>query len=190
MSAGTTTPFVDPASDFSDGLQVLQTYHGSFLQHGRQLLALMEAIVAQGLDEQRALEAGRLNRYYAEITRLHHRDEERIVFPLILNKSFVIDGMIERLALDHEDIEAAWAELHGALQAPERIMSSEQSLIWARRFERGLREHIEREDLDFFPEIERWLSPDQRAESGRRMAQLRAHTRVTRVEPEQPPNMP
>jgi hemerythrin-like domain-containing protein len=52
-------------------------------------------------------------------------------------------------------------------------MSSEQSLTWARRFERGLREHIEREDLDFFPEIERWLSPDQRAEAGRRMAQLR-----------------
>jgi hypothetical protein len=50
---------------------------------------------------------------------------------------------------------------------------SEQSLTWARRFERGLREHIEREDLDFFPEIERWLSPDQRAEAGRRMAQLR-----------------
>jgi hemerythrin-like domain-containing protein len=131
-----------------------------------------------------------LSRYYAEITRLHHRDEERIVFPLILNKSFVIDGMIERLALDHEDIEAAWAELHGALQAPECIMSSEQSLTWARRFERGLREHIEREDLDFFPEIERWLSPDQRAEAGRRMAQLRTHTQATRVEPEQPPSMP
>jgi hemerythrin-like domain-containing protein len=190
MSAGTTTPLVDPASDFSDGLQVLQTYHGSFLQHGRQLLALMEAIMAQGLDEQRALEAGRLSRYYAEITRLHHQDEEQIVFPLILNKSFVIDGMIERLALDHENIEAAWAELHGVLQAPERIMSSEQSLIWARRFERGLREHIGREDLDFFPEVERWLSPDQRAEAGRRMAQLRTHTRVTRVEPEQPPSMP
>jgi hemerythrin-like domain-containing protein len=92
--------------------------------------------------------------------------------------------------LDHEDIEAAWAELHGALQAPERIMPPEQSLIWARRFERGLREHIEREDLDFFPEIERWLSLDQRAESGRRMAQLRTHTRVTQVEPEQLPSMP
>ncbi|MDQ3959626.1 MAG: hypothetical protein M3255_04915, partial [Pseudomonadota bacterium] len=81
MSAGTLA-FIDPASDFSDGLQVLQAYHGSFLQHGRQLLALVEAIVAQGLDEQRALEAGHLSRYYAEITRLHHRDEERIVFPL------------------------------------------------------------------------------------------------------------
>jgi hemerythrin-like domain-containing protein len=185
MSAGTTTPFVDPASDFSDGLQVLQTYHGSFLQHGRQLLALMEAITAQGLDEQRALEAGSLSHYYTEIIRLHHRDEERIVFPLILNKSFVIDGMIERLALDHEDIEVAWAELHGALQAPERITSSEQSLIWARRFERSLREHIEREDLDFFPEIERWLLPDQCTEAGRLMAQLRTHSRVTRMEPEQ-----
>jgi hypothetical protein len=38
--------------------------------------------------------------------------EERALFPFIVNKSFLTDGMIERLALDHEEIDAHWAKLN------------------------------------------------------------------------------
>ena len=40
--------FTDPATDFSNGLQVLQDYHQDFLNRGTQLVALATKIKQQG----------------------------------------------------------------------------------------------------------------------------------------------
>jgi len=81
--------------------------------------------------------------------------------------------MIERLALDHEEIDEHWAKLNEVLRAPERIADPARFLELAARFEKHLKTHIERENLDFFPVLEKMLSPDQLAGIGQRMARLR-----------------
>ncbi len=163
--------FVDPASDFSDGLQVLRVYHEDFLVQGRRLLTLAQAIHQHGLDEDRSAEAAQLAEYYRQTTRCHHQDEERALFPLIVNRSFLIDGMIERLALDHDEIEELWGELCGWLQTTDGPPARHLELV--PRFEKILRTHIEREDTDFFPVIADLLSHEQRRELGATMARLR-----------------
>ncbi len=165
--------FTDPASDFSDGLKVLSAYHDSLLLQGKRLLEWANTLLREGCGLDRSVEAVRLAGYYCQTTQLHHRDEERCLFPLIINKSFLIDGMIERLALDHEEIEAHWAELADCLQAQQPLSDPLRCVELVQRFEHQLKEHIEREDLDFFPEVERLLSPEQRFKMGGWMARLR-----------------
>lgn len=163
--------YIEPTLNFNDGLEVLCAYHESFVLQGKRLLALSEAMCKHGVDEEWAAQSIELVDYYTGATRIHHRDEERCLFPLILNRSFLIDGMIERLALDHEEIDARWAELANYLRAPERDLA--QCLALARQFEQHLQAHIERENLDFFPEVKRLLSLEQRVEMGGQMERWR-----------------
>ncbi|MGH8579271.1 MAG: hemerythrin domain-containing protein, partial [Gammaproteobacteria bacterium] len=79
--------------------------------------------------------------------------------------------MIERLALDHEEIDEHWAKLNEVLR--EQIADPARFLDLTARFEKHLRTHIERENLDFFPVLVKMLSPDQLAGIGQRMARLR-----------------
>ncbi len=173
MSSSGAAAFIDPATDFADGLRVLYAYHESFILQGQRLLAMAEAISRQGVGEETAAEAIRLAAYYEGTTRLHHQDEERALFPFIVNKSFLTDGMIERLALDHEELDEHWAKLNEVLRAPEQIADPALLLELAARFEKHLKTHIERENLDFFPVLEKMLSPGQLTGIGQRMARLR-----------------
>ncbi|MGH8594702.1 MAG: hemerythrin domain-containing protein [Gammaproteobacteria bacterium] len=100
--------FVEPAEDFSDGLKVLYSYHEQFLERGRDLLDLVDRIQSDGMTEDHAYQCVHLHCYYQRANPLHHQDEERVLFPLIVQRSFLVDGMIERLALDHQEMEEAW----------------------------------------------------------------------------------
>ncbi|MGH8588380.1 MAG: hemerythrin domain-containing protein, partial [Gammaproteobacteria bacterium] len=151
VPAGSPTAFHDPAIDFSDGLNVLLADHERFLLEGPRLVAFAATVAKQGLDEVGAAEALRLAEWYENAMPLHHRDEERALFPRIVNCSFLIDGMIERLALDHDEIEAAWGELAPLLRHPEDIANPKRLSQVAHPFEKLLREHIVRENEDFFP---------------------------------------
>ena len=165
--------FQDPATDFSDGLKVLLAYHERFLVEGQRLMAFAATVAQQGLDEAGAAEALRLAEWYENAMPLHHRDEERALFPRIVNRSFLIDGMIERLAMDHDEIEAAWGELAPLLRHPEEIANPKRLSQVAHPFEKLLREHIVRENEDFFPTLETLLASDRRRDIGLDMARLR-----------------
>jgi hemerythrin-like domain-containing protein len=91
---------------------------------------------------------------------------------MIVNRSFLIDGMLERLVLDHDEIEDLWTDLGGWLQTTDGPPA--RYLELAPRFEKILRTHIEREDTDFFPVIIELLTPEQPRELGKGMAQLRS----------------
>ncbi|MGQ0592872.1 MAG: hemerythrin domain-containing protein [Gammaproteobacteria bacterium] len=166
--------FQDPATDFSDGLKVLVAYHERFLGEGQRLMAFAATLAQQGLDEAGVAEALRLAEWYENAMPLHHRDEERALFPPIVNRSFLIDGMIERLALDHHEIEAAWGELAPLLRHPEEIANPKRLSQVAHPFEKLLREHLVRENEDFFPTLRRALRQAELEEIGRVMRRLRA----------------
>jgi iron-sulfur cluster repair protein YtfE (RIC family) len=174
---GTSAPgvsgFQDPATDFSDGLKVLLAYHERFLVEGQRLVQFGATLAQQGLDEPGVAEALRLAEYFKNAMPLHHHDEERALFPRIVNRSFLIDGMIERLAMDHDEIEAAWGELAPLLRHPEELANPKHLSQVAHPFEKLLRGHIVRENEDFFPPLKMLLSVDQIRHIGQAMARLR-----------------
>lgn len=165
--------YKEPVTGFSDGLIVLKTYHEDFIEHGNKLLQLVANLKEHGMNEAYANECMATYCHYDHATFLHHQDEEQGLFPLLLGSSALIDGMIERLMLDHEEIESAWKLIAEQLKQPESITNFDglqQSTI---EFERLLREHLTREDEDFSPHAESILSDRQRAEAGEKMADIR-----------------
>ena len=165
--------FIDPATDFSDGLRVLHVYHDDFLARGRGLLKLVDTLHKEGMSEATAYQCIEFHNYYTRANKLHHQDEEHALFPALVNRSFLIDGMIERLTLDHEEIEAAWDELSPLLASPERITTAGKLKRLAEEFEKIQCEHLVRENEDFLQRVATELHGDERAEIGRKMAMLR-----------------
>ncbi len=166
--------FSDPANVFSDGLKVIQSYHDSLLEHGHRLLDLVNEIEQQGIDTERANRLAELYAYYQRATTLHHQDEERVLFPSLVGRDILIDGMIERLTLDHEEIEEAWRVLEISLkEILEHHCLSDQLVERTARFEKLQRLHLIRENEDFLPRMVKVLDEHQRQEMGRKMAAMR-----------------
>lgn len=168
--------FTDPAQDFADGIEVLRRYHEVFLKRGEDLLVLADDLRRDGMSEPRANRCVELHCFYLRANALHHRDEEHALFPLLLNRSALVDGMIERLALDHQEIEEAWEGLAGYLARPEQMTDSAGMMTSAQTFERLQREHLTREDQDFLLHVRTLLDPEQRSRMGSAMAELRKPT--------------
>jgi len=165
--------YTDPATDFSSGLQVITDYHQDFLLRGAQLVKLAEAIKKQGMTEQLANQCIDMYCHYSHATILHHKDEEEALFPLLVDQSSLIIGMIERLIMDHEEIEESWATLSTRLSHPEDITNFDHFLHLTIAFEKILRDHLTREDEDFSPQIKKILSAEQLEVAGKKMSELR-----------------
>jgi hemerythrin-like domain-containing protein len=165
--------YTDPATDFSNGLQVLQDYHQDFLARGKQLVALANTIKQQGMSEDLANQCMNMYCHYSHATHLHHKDEEEALFPILVEQSSLVIGMIERLMLDHEEIEESWATLSPRLNNPEQITNFDHFLHLTTEFEKILREHLTREDEDFSPQVKKILSAEQMKQVGEKMSKLR-----------------
>jgi len=165
--------FTDPATNFSDGLQVLTVYHQDFLARGTQLVALANTIKQQGMTEDLANQCMDMYCHYSHATHLHHKDEEEGLFPILVDQSSLVIGMIERLMLDHEEIEKSWSALSSRLSNPEQITNFDHFLHLTIEFEKILREHLIREDEDFLPPIKKILTTEQLKEAGKKMSEIR-----------------
>jgi hemerythrin-like domain-containing protein len=165
--------YIDPATDFSSGLQVITDYHQDFLARGAKLVELAETIKKQGMTEALAYQCMDMYCHYSHATILHHKDEEEALFPLLADNSSLIIGMIERLIMDHEEIEKSWSDLSSRLSHPENITNTDHFLHLTIEFEKILRDHLTREDEDFAPQIKKILSPEQMQLAGNKMSELR-----------------
>lgn len=165
--------YSDPVSDFADGLQVIRLYHQNLLETGERLLQFAFKVNHNGMSEAKANTAVDLHQHYTRANTLHHADEEQCLFPLLLDRDLVMDGMIERLTLDHEEIEQWWSELAAFLAAPEKITDCDRLVEVAFQFERLQREHLTRENEDFLPRVEEALNVFHRQQAGQGMARLR-----------------
>ena len=165
--------YTEPTNDFSNGLVVLKAYHEDFLARGVKLLALVDEIKQQGMNESFANQCLAMYWHYHHANQLHHQDEEQALFPLLLGKSPLIEAMMEKLITDHEEIEKAWALLAKQLKQPDNITDFENLEILAQDFEKLEREHINREDEDFSPKIKIILSAEGMLQIGQKMQELR-----------------
>ena len=168
--------FTDPATDFSDGIKVIECYHQNFLDRGRELLTLVDEIIGQGINENLANRCIDMHCHYFHANRLHHLDEEQGLFPLLANQSLLFDGMVDLLIQDHEEIEDDWEPLARMLADPEHITDPKKLQELARSFEKRQREHLTREDKDLLPKVEELLTSEQKKQAGKTMAKLRKLT--------------
>lgn len=165
--------YKDPTTDFSNGLQVIQDYHQDFLARGTELVALANNIKQHGMTEDLANQCVDMYCHYSHATHLHHKDEEEALFPLLVDQSSLVIGMIERLMMDHEEIEESWSTLSTRLSKPEQITNFDLLLHQTIEFEKILREHLTREDEDFSPQIKKILTTEQIELAGKKMSELR-----------------
>ena len=165
--------FTDPATDFTDGLQVIKDYHAHFLACGKKLLALVEQMAQEGMNESLANRSIELHCHYFHAHRLHHLDEEQALFPFLEQQSKLFDGMVDLLIDDHEAIEEGWEKLSKLLGNPENISDIPQFKELSSAFEKRLREHLIREDEDFLPKVDLLLSASQKQQAGALMQKLR-----------------
>ena len=170
--------YTDPARQFNDGLAVIRDYHDNLLATGERLLKLSFKISHHGVTEAAAIEAIDLHQHYTRANTLHHADEEQCLFPLLVGHDLILDGMIERLTLDHEEIEQWWAELAEFLGTPEKIVDVDRLVEVAFQFERLQREHLTRENEDFLPRVEEQLNMFHLQQAGQGMAKLRGLKQV------------
>ena len=165
--------FQEPARDFSDGLQVLRDYHDSLLAKGRELLDCGAALNDQGATKTNAQQAVGLHLYFTRANHLHHQDEEKGLFPLIFERSILLDGMMERLILDHQEIEAAWTLIAPTLAAPENRPVTAETREATEAFEKLQRQHLTRENEDFLPKIEELVVAEEQKTLGANLARIR-----------------
>jgi len=165
--------FTDPVTDFSNGLQVIQEYHQDFLARGIQLVELANKIKQQGMSEDLANQCINMYCHYSHATHLHHKDEEEALFPVLVDQSSLVLGMIERLMIDHEEIETSWEALSTQLSNPEQITNFDDFVQLTIEFEKILRDHLTREDEDFSPKIKEILSASQIKQIGEKMSEIR-----------------
>ena len=112
----------------------------------------------------------RVCRYFDESAPLHHEDEERDLFPALLQKDTDLKKTICRLNRQHPELEASWQSIrHALFETPLPTDLGES----AETFLQALREHITLEETGILGPAERLLDAEALRRLGEAMARRR-----------------
>lgn len=175
----------ESAADASlDGFDVLDACHRDTLVNLRRLEALVAAYDGSTLAAADRATAIELFRFFGEVSRRHHEDEERHVFPkLIDGPDAVLAANVVRLQQDHHWLDADWNELAPQLDA----LASGHSWVDIDVLREGVavfmalsQEHVELEESCIYPQARTQTSKGERRAMAREMAARRAAERKGR----------
>lgn len=148
--------------------------------HQRMVLTLqdLEALVRRleigGVDETAQTLAGGIHRFFEEVGRTHHDEEERDIFPALLASADpVLEEQVAQLRQDHGWIEQNWRELSPLLDALSQGHTwVDVDLLRAmiEVFTQLHHAHVALEESLVYPEVRR-----REAEARAQTAQRRAH---------------
>lgn len=185
MSTVTTPASVD-APPALDGFDVLDACHRETLVNLRRLEALVSSYEGSTLDAGGRATARDLIRFFGEVSRRHHEDEERHVFPkLIDGPDAALAGNVVRLQQDHHWLDADWNELAPQLDA----LASGHGWVNIDVLREGVAvftalslEHVELEESCIYPQARASTGKGERRAMAREMASRRAAERKARPE--------
>ena len=172
MSAGRL--FEAPAAGFDAPFEMLDACHDRV----RRMLALLQRLqahlAAHGADEQARQAARDVMRYFDLAAPAHHEDEERHVFPALLQADPTRWApLVARLREDHAEMAAEWPRSREALAAVEAghwdPATQAQALSWA-RFAALYAGHLVTEDDAVFPAAMALMDAPELAAMGAEMA--------------------
>jgi len=160
-----------PEAGFAAPYEMLAACHDKV----QRMLGLLERLQAhlreRGPDSQAMQAARDVMRYFDLAAPLHHEDEERHVFPLLLqsgNPAWV--ALAGRLQQEHRDMAPAWAALRQQL---EQVSAGQDTSLQAEGFAKMYRAHLQTEDELAYPAARRLGNEVLSAEMGRDMMRRR-----------------
>ncbi len=158
------------SADFSEPLAMLSACHQR-IRHFCKLLKDAAAVLQQQGAEQEFVDAcRRIHHYFSTAGKLHHKDEEKDIFPLVIRTSLKIADLVHQLKQDHQRLDQLWDRLAPLLESPRRIPDPAQFARLADDFATANIAHVDREEQDFLPIIQHLLSSAQLEKIGRSMA--------------------
>ena len=114
MNAMRTTPSPAdvPVAASGSGFAALDACHRKTIELLDELASLVARLDLVGLDAQASASAARIAAFFCTTAREHHEDEERHVFPALLESADPeIVKVVLRLQQDHDWLEEAWFDL-------------------------------------------------------------------------------
>jgi hemerythrin-like domain-containing protein len=109
-----TRPPVPPLPEF----EVLDQTHRAALETLKDFEQLLAHLGEHGPDETARASAAKIMDFFAGPARTHHADEEKLVFPSLLNSSNVeLVQHVRRLQQDHGWLDEDWRELAPQIEA-------------------------------------------------------------------------
>ena len=110
--------YLAPQAGFEAPFELLQACHERVQRTLALMARLQQHLRDVGCDDNARQAARDVLRYFDVAAPLHHQDEELHVFPpLLLEADAGLHALVHRLMQDHRDMEAAWHEARGVLQA-------------------------------------------------------------------------
>ncbi len=164
------SPFPQPAPDFSDPLGLLRACHGRIEQHSQLLLQLAQQLQQQGCSAELSQAADKVYRYFSTAVRHHHEDEERDLFPRLTQ---LAAEQLNTLRQQHQQLDAQWAAVATLLRHPATIEDRAEFVRLGEALASAYREHIALEEAEILPLAEQILDRDQLKALGQAMATRR-----------------
>ncbi len=170
-----------PNVGFEVPLEMLAACHLRVQDQCATLLRLVPHIAAHGSDRPAQEAATAVMRYFDTSARHHHDDEERDLFPALLESMAGSDAVCLRemtaaLTAEHRELEARWKALRAVLAqvATGQAAALRQDDVDA--FTRTYERHIAREESELLPMAQRLLSAAELDRIGLAMRLRRAVT--------------
>lgn len=160
-----------------DGFEVLDACHRETMVLLRELAAMAPRLDTSGPSPEDRETAARVVHFFSTTARQHHEDEERHVFPKMLdsNDPEIVQAVL-RLQQDHRWLDQDWMELQPMLQAvadgqpwydPEAMREGVDIFVALSH------EHVELEESCIYPQARARLRTGDRQEMRREMAARR-----------------
>lgn len=167
-----------PAAGFDQPFEMLQACHERVQRMTALLLRLADHLVAHGADADARQAARDVMRYFDLAGPAHHEDEERHLFPALLQAGdAALAAVVQRLQDDHAAMAQRWRELRAELQAVAAgDWAAGQAAVQRPRWQAYAAlydAHIELEEQQAYPAAQGLLDAAAQAAMGCEMARRR-----------------
>lgn len=156
-----------PAPSFDEPVDMLKACHERIAAKCATLEKLAAHLPVHGADAQAQQAARSIMRYFDIAGPNHLADEEQDLFPMLIEVSerlrSPVAQRIASLLHEHRSQEAAWTQLRAALADIADGKATPLEPVSIGNFISGYRDHIAREESEFFPLAQAWLDQEHLA---------------------------
>ncbi|MDP2770290.1 MAG: hemerythrin domain-containing protein [Giesbergeria sp.] len=169
--------FGGAAVGFDTPFEMLEACHERVQRSLDLLQRLIDYLHTHACDDSARQAARDVLRYFDIAAPLHHEDEERHVFPLLLERGAPdVVALVRQLQGDHVRMEAHWRDARTCLNAlaqgeVERWSAQDEAVL--AQFAQGYDAHIRTEEDAVYPAARALLAPDALQSMGQEMRQRR-----------------
>lgn len=167
-----------PAAGFEVPLEMLSACHLRIERQCATLRRLVPYLADNGAVFEARNAAANVMRYFDTSAKHHHADEEKDLFPALIESMAGSDPVCLReltalLVAEHRELEARWDDIRAVL---ERVIAGDNVQLSPEAVEAFVslyEQHIEREESELLPMAARLLSDDELDRVGRAMRERR-----------------